>query len=295
MFDFMKYLKVNWRCEQTRKREGFPAGHFYSPIPDYDDLNARADSIFGNRDVVLAGIDLNVPGQLATFELMARHIGGIPFGETPSTANTRYHFQNDFFGYGDVSVLWCLLNHLKPSNVVEVGSGYSSAAFLDARELIPLSSTHLTFIEPYTERLDGIMRGDEEGVTIQRSRLQEADLRCIQSLQKNDILFIDSSHVGKTGSDVNLLFFNILPSLKPGVWVHIHDVFFPFEYPRDWVLNERRAWNEAYMLHCFLCHNSSFQIEFWNDYFWKTFPELLRKNMPLSMRNAGGSIWLSKK
>jgi len=115
-----------------------------------------------------------------------------------------------------------------------------------------------------------------------------------EQLDENDIFFLDSSHVSKTGSDVNYLIFEILPALKPGVLVHIHDILYPFEYPEEWVLKERRSWNESYLLRAFLQYNSAFEIVYWNNFVWHRMHEELGGLMPLCLENEGGSIWLRR-
>jgi hypothetical protein len=112
-------------------------------------------------------------------------------------------------------------------------------------------------------------------------------------LEENDILFIDSSHVSKIGSDVNYILFNVLPKLNPGVIVHFHDILWPFEYPQEWI-NQGWAWNEAYMLRAFLQFNTKFQVSLFNSYVGHTFNDYLADNMPLMLEDTGGSIWLKK-
>jgi hypothetical protein len=106
---------------------------------------------------------------------------------------------------------------------------------------------------------------------------------------------VDSSHVSKTGSDVNYYLFQILPRLKPGVVIHIHDMFWPFEYLEEWVLSEKRSWNEAYLVHAFLQYNSAFEIVYWNNYAFHFLSAELRAAMPLCLGNEGGSLWLRKR
>jgi hypothetical protein len=104
---------------------------------------------------------------------------------------------------------------------------------------------------------------------------------------------IDSSHVVKCGSDVNFLLSDVLPSLQPGVWVHFHDIFWPFEYPMDWLL-EGRAWNEAYMVRSFLQYNSRFQIRLFNSFLGARHQDELARLFPLGVKDTGGSLWLQK-
>jgi hypothetical protein len=115
-----------------------------------------------------------------------------------------------------------------------------------------------------------------------------------ERLEENDILFLDSSHVSKTGSDVNYYLFEILPVLKPGVLVHVHDILYPFEYLKEWVLGEKRSWNETYALRAFLQYNSAFEIVYWNNFASHRLREELAHLMPLCLENEGGSIWLRR-
>jgi hypothetical protein len=134
---------------------------------------------------------------------------------------------------------------------------------------------------------------DLERVTLIEKDLQQVDSELFSELEANDILFIDSSHVSKLDSDVNHLFFRILPVLKSGVFIHFHDVFYPFEYPLDWVY-EGRAWNEAYLLRAFLQFNNKFQIQLMNTFIDCFHKEKYFREMPLVQKNPGGSIWLKK-
>ena len=123
--------------------------------------------------------------------------------------------------------------------------------------------------------------------------VQDLPLEIFGQLACGDVLFIDSSHVAKTGSDVNDLFFRILPQLASGVWIHLHDVHYPFEYPEQWVY-EGRSWNESYLLRAFLQYNTRFRVELFNSYLSVHHPERWEVAMPPAARTAGGSIWLRK-
>ena len=120
----------------------------------------------------------------------------------------------------------------------------------------------------------------------------------IDELQAGDLLFIDSSHIVKTGSDVHFELTEILPRLAPGVVVHFHDMFYPFEYPQRWVSQENHSWNETYFLHAFLMFNPAFRIEFWNHYVATQMrDEVLRLSPGPGKRfliNPGGGLWLRR-
>jgi hypothetical protein len=121
---------------------------------------------------------------------------------------------------------------------------------------------------------------------------QEVDLEVFKQLEKGDVLFIDSTHVAKTGSDVNFILFSILPVLKKGVLIHFHDIFFPFEYPKKWVYRGNN-WNETYFLRAFLMYNTNFKIKLFSHYMHR-FHQDTFKEMPLSYKNPGGNIWIEK-
>src|SRR5262249_23749926 len=135
--------------------------------------------------------------------------------------------------------------------------------------------------------------GDRERIDLRAQMLQDVPLSLFEELGPNDVLFIDSTHVSKIGSDVNHLFFQVLPALRSGVWIHFHDIYYPFEYPREWIY-ERRAWQEAYLLRAFLQYNSAFSIQFFTTFLETFYTHLFQNDMPLCLVQTGGSIWLRK-
>ena len=135
--------------------------------------------------------------------------------------------------------------------------------------------------------------GNVEGLHIIPKRVQDVPLDVFTALDSGDVLFIDSSHVSKVGSDVNHILFNILPALRPSVRVHFHDVFYPFEYPENWIVNGR-SWTEAYLLHAFLQFNDTFEIELFPNYLTRFHQDFFKQRMPLCLKDPGGSIWLRK-
>lgn len=268
-----------------------PPGHFYSPLPSLDEV-ARDDArIFGEPPRTLAGIDLQEPAQMELLASFVRFYNEMPFAPEP-TPGLRYRFENGAYSYSDAIMLHCMLRHLAPKRVIEIGSGHSSCVTLDTNERCFGNRIETTFIEPYPELLRSLLKpGDEARVEIIPTRLQDAPAALFANLGANDILFIDSTHVGKIGSDVNFIFAEILPSLRPGVRVHFHDIFYPFEYPRYWI-EEGRAWNEAYMLRCFLQYNARFSIELMNTFLQQFHRDFFEQHMPLCLKNPGASIWL---
>ena len=270
-----------------------PPGHFYSPLPCIDDIKKREDVIFGSKSKSFMGINLNEEEQISMLESLSEYYGTLPFsGEQKD--GYRYYFDNSFFGYADGIILYCFLQKYRPKRIIEVGSGFSSALMLDVNEHFFMSGggVDFTFIEPYPERLKSLLT-PYDNVRIIEKKLQDVDTDIFSTLQAGDILFIDSTHVSKIDSDVNLYLFDILPRLAEGVMIHIHDIPYPFEYYKEWIY-DGRAWNEAYMIRAFLEFNTSFKIKFWGSYFENRHRELYYEHMPLCAKCLGGSLWLQK-
>jgi len=269
----------------------FPPGHFYSPIPDIAEIKAREDEIYGNLPKEIPGIDLNVDGQLALLEKLSAYYPELPFGDNKK-AGTRYYYKNPAFPYGDAIALYSMIRYLKPRKIIEVGSGYSSCVTLDTNEKFFNNGISIIFIEPYPDLLKSLItKGDKDRVEIIKKNLQEVEIDKFRELNSGDILFIDSTHVSKINSDVNYIFSQILPAIKSGVIIHFHDIFYPFEYPKEWIY-EGRAWNEGYMFRAFMQYNQNFKILFFNDYLAKIHKNQFKK-MPLWLKDSG-SLWIKK-
>jgi hypothetical protein len=269
-----------------------PPGHFLSPIPSLKDVRRDEERLF-RRPNELAGIELNEARQLELLKRFRTYYAELPFPEN-QTSGYRYFFDNPMYSYSDAIFLYCMLRHLRPRRVIEVGSGYSSCVTLDTNERFFRNELACTFIEPAPAVLLSLITAeDRERVEIIEKRVQDVDVSKFMQLEENDVLFIDSTHVSKIGSDVNYIFSEVLPSLSRGVYVHFHDVFFPFEYPRDWIY-QGRVWSEAYLLRAFLTFNSAFEIVLFNTYLEHFHREEFERHMPLCLRNEGASIWLRR-
>jgi hypothetical protein len=272
-----------------------PPGHFYSPIPLVDEIQQRESEVFPDlsKRIPIPGVGMNELGQLELLSSFKPFYKEQPFSETKQDG-LRYFFENPNYSYSDAIFLYCMIRHAQPGRIIEIGSGFSSCVTLDTNELFFNNSISCTFIEPYPELFYSLINGsDRERIQVIPEKLQDVPLEKFSELQANDILFIDSTHVSKTFSDVNLIFSQILPQLNSGVYIHFHDIFYPFEYPKDWVY-EGRAWNEIYMLRAFLQFNHKFEIQLFNTFLESIHEDYFIKEMPLCLRNRGGSIWLKK-
>jgi hypothetical protein len=271
----------------------FPAGHFYSPLPDMKQIVAQQDKLFNRNVAECAGLDLRAEHQLAVLGELAKFYAEVPFAETAS-GDGRYYYGNAFFKHGDAIVLYAMLRRLQPARVIEVGSGFSSAVMLDTNEKFLSGKIQFTFIDPFPGRLMGLLsESDRRRHSIVKKPVQEVAAHEFDMLAAGDVLFIDSSHVVKIGSDVRYLLWEVLPRLRAGVVVHFHDIMWPFEYPQEWVLGGN-AWNEAYFLRTFLQYNRVFQIEYFNSYMALVHERELRERMPLCLANPGAGLWLRK-
>lgn len=270
-----------------------PPGHFYSPVPSPAEIKKNEKKIWGEPKPNIPGIDLNKDEQLKLLEKFETFYAEMPFSDNKN-GNLRYYFKNSAYSYSDAIFLYCMIRHLRPGRIIEVGSGYSSCVSLDTNELFFNNSIKLHFIEPHPELLQSLIKQEDQNlIDIHESGLQDVPLGFFKKLKANDILFIDSTHVSKIGSDVNYIIHEILPSLNSGVYVHFHDVFYPFEYPKIW-LNEGRFWNEQYILRAFLEYNSQFRIVLFNTFLEHFYRSKLEKKFPLIYKNPGGSIWIKK-
>ncbi|MHC4220000.1 MAG: class I SAM-dependent methyltransferase [Planctomycetota bacterium] len=276
------------------QRTAFPPGHFYSPIPLIARIKADEQRVFAVPKDGIPGVDLNVAGQRRLLEALSRFHDEMPFTDE-KTEGLRYFFRNAFYSYGDATVLYAMLRHLRPARLIEIGSGHSSCLMLDINERCFDGRMQYTIVEPYPEQLASMISETEmQKVDIVCQRLQNMDSGIFEELGPNDVLFVDSTHVSKIDSDVNHLFFRILPCLRPGVVVHVHDINYPFEYLREWIW-EGRCWNEAYLVRAFLQYNDTFEILYFNSYMYQMHREAVAAALPTCLRDPGGSLWLRKK
>jgi hypothetical protein len=269
-------------------------GHFYSPIVGatpriVERLEHLGTTRFQEPPVLPGGDERQMLDLLAS---IAPAAAAIPLPDEPSEEFT-YFAGNPQFTYVDAAVYAGMLCHFRPARVVEVGSGHSTCLLLDVDRLCLGSATSITAIEPYPDRLLSLVPPAlQERIRLLRSPLQEVSDDVFSELQPGDFLFLDSSHVAKTGSDVLDYLFRVFPLLAPGVIVHIHDIFYPFEYALDWVVTENRSWNETYFVRAFLEGNPRWRMLLFTDYLFNRYPDVTAGLLPRSEGATGGSLWL---
>lgn len=270
----------------------YPVGHYYSPLPNIDEVLCDFPRLYPDTPPrELPGIALNEASQLTLLEKMTPLLADAPFGEQKK-AGLRYHYENGFYSYTDALFLYGMMRHLQPRRIIEIGSGFSSCVMLDTNEQFMQSKTEVIFVEPCPEPLKKAIFPSDH-IQLLQQRIQDVDIRLFETLGVNDILFIDSTHVAKVGSDVNYYLFEVFPRLKPGVLIHIHDVYYPFEYPQFCIL-KGIYWNESYMLRAFLSHNHAYEIVLFSHYLAAFYLPALHAFHPLCVKNTGGNLWLRK-
>lgn len=237
-----------------------PFNRFDSPYSDISEVRKMEKKMFAS-DEEIKEIDFNIDRQC---ELLDAFKDFMDLGwDKYAKDDLRYYYDNSYFTLGCAKILYYMIRFLKPKRIIEVGSGFSTAVMLDTNEQCFNNDIDIISIEPYPDRLRKLLH-KTDAINIYEKRLEDMPLDFFQCLGENDILFIDSSHVSKFNSDVNFIFFNVLPKLKSGVYIHFHDIFYPFIYPKEWIY-EGRVYNEMYMLRAFLMNNEKYSIQLFPD------------------------------
>lgn len=249
--------------------------HYYSPIPDTRVLRKKRE--LWTRELSLAGIELNINGQKKFLETVTLPFQDeyMSFPRERTDNPLQYYLNNGSFGFVSGQMHYSILRFFKPKRVIEVGSGYSTLVSMAAlkRNAFEGHNCEFTAVEPYPSQF----LSKATNITFIKRKVEDLDLDLFNSLSKNDLLFIDSSHTVKIGGDVNFLYLKVLPALKKGVIVHIHDIQFPFEYFKLYALENHCFWQEQYLVQAFLMYNNAFKVLWCASYMHHKYPELIRK------------------
>lgn len=272
----------------------FPPGHFYSPVVDVEELRSQEARVWPATPEIL-GIDFND----AHHELVLRQYfpAFYPDFDYPKQSDGNpltFYIENDQFSWLDCRALFVLLRAWRPQRFVEVGSGFSTLLVADVNRRFLGGAMKICCVEPYPRAaLRAPVLGLERLIA---SKVQDVGSAPFEALEAGDVLFIDSSHVAKTGSDVNHLCFEVLPRLRKGVRVHFHDIFLPEDYPKPWALKENRSWNEQYIVRALLTFSSHFRVLFGSGHAFAAHPVLLREALHEAdgAYYGGGSLWIEK-
>lgn len=262
--------------------------HYYQPIPRLDELPEITWACDG-----LTGIDFRIDSQLSLLSKLnsQRELSALPI-DGPDDSS-RFFYNNTTFGSGDAEIYYSVIRHFRPKRIIEIGGGYSTLVAHHAVKANGNGGEHICiepFEMPWLEKV---------GLTnVIRSKVEDLPIELFGNLQENDILFIDSSHVLRPGGDVWFEYLRIMPILKSGVLVHIHDVFLPYQYPKAWLTIQRLYWNEQYLLQAILQNSKSFEVVLALHFLSKQYHDQLARACPIYGAQPGrapGSFWMRRR
>jgi predicted O-methyltransferase YrrM len=271
-----------------------PDGAYYSPVIDPFELKKDYDRVWPKEPEILA-IDFNREGQRCFLaEEFPRHLADFKYPQSllPGAREYEFRLNNATFCPLDAAALFVMLRKFRPRNMIEIGSGFSSLLTADVNRRFLAGQLNFTCIEPYPRPF--LVEGVPGIAQLVQKRVQEVPLSAYDALGAGDFLFIDSSHVAKTGSDVNHLYFDVIPRLRPGVIIHVHDVHLPNDYMAERVLAVRQSWTEQYVLRAMLMFSDWFEVIFGSAYVQHYFPDLVRAVLG-DDPGIGASFWFHKK
>ena len=274
--------------------------HFYEPIPDTRFLSENRVKIFDTN-----GINFNEKKQLKFLKKIPAY--NREFNNYLIENKADFYFGNGLYDTFDAILLFSIIREIKPKRIIEIGSGFSTIISSIAGKLN--GNIEITCIDPYSKFEKNNIFGLSEVI---KKPVESIDKEIFLKLHKNDIFFIDSSHTVKVNSDVIYLILEVLPILNKNIYIHFHDIFLPLDYPIYWIKEEKRFWNEQYLLHAFLIENKKFEIFFATSYMGLNYPELMEKTFtfPENVKKeikkifnkffpeinwwGGGSFWIKK-
>src|ERR671933_797456 len=269
--------------------------HYYEPLPNFSEITQEQVLMWRFS----TAIDWNLEAQIDWVKQLSVYGSEIQQIKDEQTPNLTFDFANDFYFELDAAIYYALIREIKPAKIIEIGCGYSTqiAALAIARNQQEAKTGEIICIEPYPEPQLVDAKLDVQLIV---ERVENIDLKIFEQLSTGDILFIDSTHTVKFGSDVCREILEILPVLASGVWIHFHDIFFPYDYPPKWLIERRLAWNEQYMLEAFLAYNPHFEVALTNHWLSVDYLQEVAKIWPgvLNWKDPYhhcASLWLRKK
>jgi hypothetical protein len=281
------------RSRRLMHRLGAFVGRYHYYVPAVRDGDLYRDPAMPR---LLSAIDWNHAGQVA---LLDNFRYGDELLQLPRKGRTGecFYYENGAFAAGDAEILYSFIRYLRPRRMIEIGSGNSTLLTLVAlqrnKEDDPSYNCDFRCVEPYAHSWL-----ERTGVRIERSRVELLGVDYFSRLEAGDILFIDSSHVVRAQNDVVFEYLELLPSLKSGVYIHVHDIFSPRDYPRDWLVELNYQWGEQYVVEAFLSYNTEFEIVCACNYLAHEEPELFASACPvygLERKASPGSFWLRRR
>lgn len=273
------------------KNHYFLPENCYSPLVDRKELMHRNHIIWPDKhENTIADVELNEETQKKTLSIIEKKYSeGIAFCN--NLTNKRFTFNNPYFSIADGIILHALLLYVKPKKIIEIGAGYSTCFIQEIKNSTLENSFDYTVIEPNTEVYNSLVKNITD-ITLHKQTVQSMPLDVFKTLEAGDILYLDTSHIVKTDSEVNYILFNILPVLNKGVIIHFDDVYYPFEYTKE-LIDKGYSWNENYFLRAFLMNNNKYKIILFTDYLNKCHSDLFMKIPELKLSHSA-DLWLEK-
>jgi hypothetical protein len=273
------------------RRAGFDLirRHYYSPIPDLGALPPETWS----RESSVPGVDLDADSSL---EFVRRELTGHMSEYDPpreSTGNPRdFYLDNGLYESGDAELLYAMMRRFAPRTVIELGSGMSTLVIADALKANGGETGHLA-CDPFPRK--DLRTALGQVAELRPISATEVPLSEFEALRDGDVLFVDTTHVVKIGSEVNRIILEVLPALASGVIVHVHDIYLPWEYPREFIDERNFFWNEQYLLQAFLAFNSRFEVLFGTHALARRYPDELAGLLPSgALGRHPSSLWMRR-
>lgn len=264
--------------------------NFYSNIPSIQEIENSYEYTDIEKSVPPYG-ECNIFSEPETTrqlleELVVYSSEFVPQNDDDEDAPEGFFWNNTQFSYSDAMSYYAFIRHFKPKKIVEIGSGFSTLIAIDAIQ--KNGSGDITCIEPFPRPF--IEKSDK--IDLLKVSAQNITSKWLnENLNDGDVLFIDSTHTVKTGSDCLHIYLRLLPEIKHDIYVHVHDVFLPFGMPIDWLLDHHIYWTEQYLLLAFLLDNHKASFLFGSSYHEWANEDLLKSFMHGRASPGGGSFW----
>lgn len=267
------------------------------PITDYcyEPFSKEKIKFYKNEKREIKSFDYNIEEQLEMIKNFHYQEELLKLPREKINIHT-YFYNNDNFTAGDADYYYSLIRYLKPKRIIEIGSGFSTLLALEAIKINQIEKNdyycQLTCIEPYEFKWL-----KNKNVNFIESLVENVELDVFKTLESNDILFIDSSHIIKPKGDLLYIFMGILPVLKSGVFIHFHDIFSPWDYPEHWIRDKLLFWNEQYLLEVFLSHNKNYKVICSLNFLKNNYWDYIKNYLPVLNEYPNkepGSFWIIK-
>lgn len=284
--------KVLWSDEKTRRKiqehkVNIVPANFYSDIPLVDEIENSFEYRLDNDDLYNFGLFESDRMKAFMSEISVYASEFSPPLESPSCDAHQFFWKNPAFSYSDAMAYYCIIRHFRPNRIIEIGSGYSTIV---ANQALDKNETGtLILIEPFPKEFLYKLSRIEKIFTSFVQDISVDDFMVL--LESSDMLFIDSTHTVKIGSDCLYIYLVLMPRIQKDIIIHSHDIHLPFGMPKKPALEKHIYWTEQYLLFAYLLDNPRAKVLFGSAYSHRKLPEESREMMGGKYQSGGGSIW----